>query len=62
MQVAILFGVGLWFGLQMFGDYLTLLVIVLIGSAIFLAVGFAIAGWAKNEDQAAPVANLSACR
>jgi ABC-2 type transport system permease protein len=57
-QVAILFGVGTWFGLQMFGDYLTLLVIVLIGSAIFLAVGFAIAGWAKNEDQAAPVANL----
>jgi ABC-2 type transport system permease protein len=58
VQVAILFGVGIWFGLQMFGDYATLLVIVLIGSAIFLAVGFAIAGWAKNEDQAAPVANL----
>jgi ABC-2 type transport system permease protein len=58
VQVAILFGVGIWFGLQMFGDYLSLLVIVLIGSAIFLAVGFAIAGWAKNEDQAAPVANL----
>ena len=58
VQVTILFGVGLWFGLQMFGDYATLLVIVLIGSAIFLAVGFAIAGWAKNEDQAAPVANL----
>ena len=58
VQVAILFGVGLWFGLQMVGDYATLLVIVLIGSAIFLAVGFAIAGWAKNEDQAAPVANL----
>jgi ABC-2 type transport system permease protein len=57
-QVAILFGVGIWFGLQMFGDYLSLLVVVLIGSAIFLAVGFAIAGWAKNEDQAAPVANL----
>ena len=31
---------------------------MLIGSAIFLAMGFAIAGWAKNEDQAAPVANL----
>jgi ABC-2 type transport system permease protein len=58
VQVAILFGVGIWFGLQMFGDYLTLAVIVLIGSVIFLAVGFAIAGWAKNEDQAAPVANL----
>jgi ABC-2 type transport system permease protein len=58
VQVAILFGVGIWFGLQMFGDYVSLLVVVLIGSAIFLAVGFAIAGWAKNEDQAAPVANL----
>jgi ABC-2 type transport system permease protein len=58
VQVAILFGVGIWFGLQMFGDYMSLLVVVLIGSAIFLAVGFAIAGWAKNEDQAAPVANL----
>jgi ABC-2 type transport system permease protein len=57
-QVAILIGVGLWFGLQMFGDYLTLAVIVLIGSVIFLAIGFSIAGWAKNEDQAAPVANL----
>ena len=58
VQVAILFGVGIWFGLQMFGDYMTLLVVVIAGSAIFLALGFAIAGWAKNEDQAAPVANL----
>ena len=58
VQVAILIGVGIWFGLQMFGDYMTLMVIVVIGSAIFLAIGFAIAGWAKNEDQAAPVANL----
>lgn len=57
-QVAILFGIGIWFGLQMFGDYASLAVIVLLGSAIFLAVGFSIAGWAKNEDQAAPVANL----
>ncbi|MGH2356736.1 MAG: ABC transporter permease [Candidatus Limnocylindria bacterium] len=58
LQVAILLGLGMWFGLQMFGDYATLAVIVLLGSIIFLAVGFAIAGWAKNEDQAAPVANL----
>ena len=58
VQVAILFAVGIWFGLQMFGDYMTLIVVVIIGSAIFLALGFGIAGWAKNEDQAAPVANL----
>jgi ABC-2 type transport system permease protein len=58
VQVVILGGIGLWFGLQMFGDYLSLAAIVLLGSMIFLAVGFSIAGWAKNEDQAAPVANL----
>jgi len=58
VQVVILFGIGIWFGLQMFGDYGSLAVIVLLGSVIFLAVGFSIAGWAKNEDQAAPVANL----
>jgi ABC-2 type transport system permease protein len=58
VQVAILIGVGLAFGLQMFGSYLVLIVIVILASVIFLEVGFAIAGWAKNEDQAAPVANL----
>jgi ABC-2 type transport system permease protein len=58
VQVVILFGIGIWFGLQMFGDYGSLAVIVLLGSVIFLAVGYSIAGWAKNEDQAAPVANL----
>jgi ABC-2 type transport system permease protein len=58
VQVAILFGIGLWFGLQMFGDYLTLAVVVLLAAMIFLAIGFSVAGWAKNEDQAAPVANL----
>ena len=58
VQVAILLGIGIWFGLQMFGDYATLAVVVLLAAIIFLAVGFAIAGWAKNEDQAAPVANL----
>jgi len=58
VQVVILFGIGIWFGLQMFGGYAVLLVVVLLASIIFLAIGFAIAGWAKNEDQAAPVANL----
>jgi ABC-2 type transport system permease protein len=58
VQVVILFGIGIWFGLQMFGDYISLAVIVLLGSIIFLAIGYAIASWAKNEDQAAPVANL----
>jgi ABC-2 type transport system permease protein len=57
-QVLILLGVGLWFGLQLVGNVVLLLAISVLGSIIFLALGFGIAGWAKNEDQAAPVANL----
>jgi ABC-2 type transport system permease protein len=57
-QVLILLGVGLWFGLHLVGNIFLLLAISVLGSVIFLAIGFSIAGWAKNEDQAAPVANL----
>jgi ABC-2 type transport system permease protein len=57
-QVLVLIGVGLWFGLHLVGSVPLLLAISLLGSIIFLAIGFSIAGWAKNEDQAAPVANL----
>jgi ABC-2 type transport system permease protein len=58
LQVLVLLGVGLWFGLQLVGSVPLLLAVSVLGSIIFLAMGFAIAGWAKNEDQAAPVANL----
>ena len=40
------------------GSIALLLAVATLGSMIFLALGFGIAGWAKNEDQAAPVANL----
>jgi ABC-2 type transport system permease protein len=58
VQVAILIGIGIWFGLQMFGSWVVLAAIVGMALLIFLAMGFGVAGWAKNEDQAAPVANL----
>ncbi len=58
-QVLVLLAVGIFvFGLQLVGDLVTLLSVAAIGSLIFLGLGFGIAGWAKNEDQAAPVANL----
>ncbi len=40
------------------GSWLPFIFLALLGSAIFMAFGFAIAGWAKNEDQAQPVAQL----
>jgi len=57
-QVLVLLGVGLWFGLQLVGSVALLLAVAALGSIVFLAMGFGVAGWAKNEDQAAPVANL----
>jgi ABC-2 type transport system permease protein len=58
VQVLILLGVGLWFGVQLVGSIFVVLALSVVGSIVFLAMGFGVAGWAKNENQAAPVANL----
>ncbi len=60
LQTTLLAGMGvLLFGFHLsYGSWPTFLVLALLGSAIFQAFGFAIAGWAKNEDQAQPVAQL----
>ena len=58
VQVLILLGVGLWFGVQLVGSIVVVLALSVVGSIVFLAMGFGVAGWAKNENQAAPVANL----
>jgi ABC-2 type transport system permease protein len=39
-------------------SYLSFLVLALIGSAVFQMIGFGIAGWAKDENQAQPVTQL----
>jgi len=39
-------------------SWVPFIILALLGSAVFMAVGFGIAGWAKNEDQAQPVAQL----
>lgn len=59
LSVAIMFVVGLTlFHLNMRGDYLSLLVVVLLGTATMFGIGLAVGGWAKNESQAAPLGNL----
>ncbi len=60
VQVLILLGVGLWFGVQLVGSVVVVLALSVLGSIVFLAMGYGVAGWAKNENQAAPVANLIA--
>jgi len=46
------------FDFHMVGDVFNFSVVALFGTVLFLGMGFAIAGWAKNENQAAPLANL----
>lgn len=60
IQSIILVGIGsLMFGFHLgLASWGPFLLLALLGSAVFMACGFAIAGWAKNEDQVAPVAQL----
>lgn len=46
------------FGLNMRGSYLNLVIIVLFGATLLFGIGLALGGWAKNENQAAPLAQL----
>jgi ABC-2 type transport system permease protein len=57
--VAVMFLVAkLVFGFHMDGNYLTLAVVVMLGIFTIFGIGLAIGGWAKNENQAAPLANI----
>jgi ABC-2 type transport system permease protein len=47
-----------FFGFHMNGNYLTLAAIVIIGIVTIFGIGLAIGGWAKNQNQAAPLANI----
>lgn len=59
LSVALMFAVALtFFDLNMRGDYLSLLAVVFLGTTTMFGVGLAIGGWAKNENQAAPLGNL----
>jgi ABC-2 type transport system permease protein len=46
------------FHLNMRGSYLNLAVVVIFGTVLLFGIGLALGGWAKNENQAAPLAQL----
>ncbi len=46
------------FNLNMKGDYISLIAIVVAGVTMLFGIGLALGGWAKNENQAAPLAQL----
>jgi ABC-2 type transport system permease protein len=61
MAVALMFVVALVvFNVNMRGDYLSLILITILGIIVLFGVGLAAGGWAKNENQAAPLGNLIA--
>lgn len=47
-----------FFDLNMRGSYLNLIFITTLGVTMLYGIGLAIGGWAKNENQAAPLAQL----
>jgi ABC-2 type transport system permease protein len=61
LSIALMMLVGiLLFGFDMRGDYLSFSIFVLLGMVMLLGFGLAIGGWAKNENQSAPLTNLIA--
>jgi len=48
----------LFFDLNMRGSYFNLVFVVLLGTIMLFGIGLALGGWAKNENQAAPLAQL----
>ena len=49
----------LFFNLNMRGSYLMLGFVAVLGIVMLFGIGLAIGGWAKNENQAAPLAQLA---
>jgi len=59
VSVAMMFvAARIFFDLNMNGDYLSLMAIVVLGTITLFGIGLAIGGWAKNENQAAPLAQI----
>ena len=61
LQTVILIGVAVFFfDVHLAGNPMAVLVLALVGGGVFISMGFAISGWAKSEEVAAPIANVIA--
>lgn len=59
LQVTLLIGLSVViFKVHIVGSMLNIFILAFLGVLVFLAFGFTVAGWAKDENQAAPIANL----
>ncbi len=59
IQIVIMIGVGVYFfHLHFIGSLVDMFLVGLLGGVVFLAIGFALAGISRSEDQVAPLANV----
>ena len=59
MALGIMLGVSaLVFGFRMHGNWPSFIVVAVLGAICMFGIGLSLGGWAKNEEQAAPLANL----
>ncbi len=59
VSLSVMFAVALTvFNLKVVGNYLEIIVFLVISIFTILGIGLAIGGWAKNERQAAPLSNI----
>lgn len=60
LAAALMFAAALLiFDLNMRGDYFSITAVIVLGVIMLFGIGLAIGGWAKNENQAAPLAQLA---
>ena len=58
-SIALMFAVAISvFNLTVVGNYIVLILFLILSIILILGIGLAIGGWAKNEQQAAPLSNI----
>ncbi len=61
LQTLVLIGVAvILFDVHLAGNLAAILLLALLGGGVFVSMGFAVSGWARSEEVAAPLANVVA--